>query len=517
MLIRMTVSMVAVFVCTARLAAAGDWSPRVYDAAAAPADNPLKGFATYTGEYAGFPYSLEFDYVGLDDLMEGPASFTFDEGLEPLLEDIASRGNQAIVRVFLDYPDERSAIPQFLLDGGLGTTPYGDHGGGLSPDYDDAGLVAALEAFVAAFGARYDGDPRLGFVQIGLLGHWGEWHTHPNDGLFASIATQDRVLAAFDAAFDATRLLVSQDCLGRDPLPGVLGRDISFHDDDFANHTLPTGPDHFWSRMIANGLAESWRTRPIGGEVQPDFQEVIFNDPPGAPEDYNEAVDTTHASWLLNYAAFDNRWSAAERSRALAGAKRLGYEFHAAEVLAGAVDEGGAMTIGARIENRGVAPFYYPWAIHLALLDDAKGTARTWITEWDLRTILPGEGAVEFTYIADVSGLPPGTYEAVLRVPNPMPGGKPIRFANAEQGIEGLVLGAIALQGTEGEGEGEGEGCASGGPIRAIPNGGDLLVLGAAAVLLVTRLPPVNNAVLRNVRLACSRFAVNGSSRRRRY
>ena len=30
--------------------------------------------------------------------------------------------------------------------------------------------------------ARYDGDPRIGFVQLGLLGFWGEWHTYPYDG-----------------------------------------------------------------------------------------------------------------------------------------------------------------------------------------------------------------------------------------------------------------------------------------------------------------------------------------------
>lgn len=31
-----------------------------------------------------------------------------------------------------------------------------------------------VDAFIHALGQRYDGDPRLGFVGLGLLGTWGE-------------------------------------------------------------------------------------------------------------------------------------------------------------------------------------------------------------------------------------------------------------------------------------------------------------------------------------------------------
>ncbi len=68
-----------------------------------PVDNPLKGFLPYRGTYA-FPHSMEWFYVPLRDLMSGPSTFTFATGLEPLLSDIASRGHQAVFRVYLDYP-----------------------------------------------------------------------------------------------------------------------------------------------------------------------------------------------------------------------------------------------------------------------------------------------------------------------------------------------------------------------------------------------------------------------------
>jgi hypothetical protein len=48
------------------------------------------------------------------------------------------------------------------------------------PDYGDPVFLAKLEHFVAAFAARYDGDPAIEFIDIRSYGIWGEWHTtHP--------------------------------------------------------------------------------------------------------------------------------------------------------------------------------------------------------------------------------------------------------------------------------------------------------------------------------------------------
>ena len=78
------------------------------------------------------------------------------------------------------------------------------------------------------------------------------------------------------------------------------------------------------------------------------------------------------------------------------------------------------------IENRGVAPFYHDWPVELAAGDAI-------LAKFDLRGILPGETK---TWKAEIKGK--GPFQ--LRVPNPMKGGKPLRFANKEQGEEWLVL-----------------------------------------------------------------------------
>jgi hypothetical protein len=47
-------------------------------------------------------------------------------------------------------------------------------GGGLTPDYGGEPLLSALVNFVAALGRKYDGDKRIAFIHLGLLGFWYE-------------------------------------------------------------------------------------------------------------------------------------------------------------------------------------------------------------------------------------------------------------------------------------------------------------------------------------------------------
>jgi hypothetical protein len=45
------------------------------------------------------------------------------------------------------------------------------------PDWNDPAYLERITALLNALGDRYDGDPRMAWVDIGLYGSWGEWHT----------------------------------------------------------------------------------------------------------------------------------------------------------------------------------------------------------------------------------------------------------------------------------------------------------------------------------------------------
>jgi hypothetical protein len=120
---------------------------------------------------------------------------------------------------------------------------------------------------------------------------------------------------------------------------------------------------------------------------------------------------------------FEKRFPLPEdrKAKAMKAAQMLGYELHVSEwqVIDGEVQ--------ITVENQGAAPFYHQWQAEL----EADGKS---IAMFDLRGILPGQSKV-WTAKAGADGA---GYR--LRVANPMAGGKPLRFANKEQGAEWLVL-----------------------------------------------------------------------------
>ncbi|MEZ5976066.1 MAG: hypothetical protein R3E96_14860 [Planctomycetota bacterium] len=179
---------------------AGQWH---FDLKAAPSRWTTRSGGSFPtrGPSPGASPSLEYDYLSLRALMTGPETFDW-QPMEALLDAIAGRGHQAVVRVYVEYPGRNDGLPQFLIDRGVKITQYKEDAEfaeeNFTPDYRSKYLRRALVAFVEAFGKRYDGDARLGFVEAGLLGHWGEWHTYPREDLWADKGLQRNVLDAYE-------------------------------------------------------------------------------------------------------------------------------------------------------------------------------------------------------------------------------------------------------------------------------------------------------------------------------
>ena len=136
--------------------------------------NPLKGFMPFYkqgGADNSVPYSMEWFYVPLSALMSDSGEYTIREGLEPYLEEISARGNQAVFRVYLDYPGSgigEKAVPQFIWDMGIKKEHYDEYGGGWCPDYSDGRLIDILCDFVRELAREYDGDRRIAYIQRGF-------------------------------------------------------------------------------------------------------------------------------------------------------------------------------------------------------------------------------------------------------------------------------------------------------------------------------------------------------------
>lgn len=454
-------------------------------AAGEPDVNPLKGFIPFAGSYTAFPYSMEWAYFPVNAVMTGPDTFDWS-ALDTALSTIAARGHQTAFRFYLDYPGQPSGVPQYLLDGGLATHSYSDYGNNgvsVSPDYDDPNLRTAIDHFVAALGQRYDGDARVGFVQAGLIGFWGEWHTYPYNGdggqpnWMPSDATQLEVLTDFTNAFHTTKLMV------RNPTTMNAALPIGYHDDSFALETKTSSLGwHFMDNMVAAGATDKWKTEPIAGELRPELQPCLFSAAgcpvleDGGDNDFAGSADQTHASWLMDHYAFETGYSVADKPAALAASTSLGYSFRATQALVPSSTAPTTVSVGLSVANIGRAPFYYDWPITLSYVNASGAAVKTVATSWHVSDIASG-ASTQFTGSIDLTGVAPGTYTLVAQVTNPLAGGLPIRFANAAQDTTKsgwLTLGTTTVvSGSTSAGHGHaGAGGHGGTPVGAHPGHG---------------------------------------------
>ena len=439
-----------------------------------PEVNPLKGFFPYSAD-GDFPYSLEWYYIPVNAVHLDEGVFDWS-AFEYRLEQAASRGHQAVVRFYYDYPGEESGIPQFLLDAGLRVRAYDEPadlgGGGYCPDYSDEMLRQSMKEFIAEFGKQYDGDPRIGFITEGLLGFWGEWHNWPFDTDIAdgkpdwSIPTEvyEEVYQAFDDAFDITRLLV------REPKEGVddAKYQTGYHDDSFAYATLSQAKGgqewSYMSKLINEGVENTWEYAPIGGEVYPPLQSLYFTEEfygkapnpdtdPNADmvnrQDWDACVDESHVSFLLCEAI--KTYTGVTRENALEASKAMGYNMQVSYAyFANSIETETALKLNIDIKNIGVAPFYYDhetWPILIGVKQDGV-LVKQYETEWNLSDI-PADGKnVTFKHVVDEHGLGGGEYTLCIKVRNPLAGGVIFSFANEGQNEDGwLELGTFTVKG----------------------------------------------------------------------
>ncbi len=429
-----------------------------------PLNNPLRGLVPYQSQMprfpangdAGkmaefekklgnvFPHSIEFAYISMRDLMPGPNQFDWSP-IEAILTQTRGRHCQCTFRVFLEYPGEKIAVPQFLIDAGVKIKRWKAHGGKIAtPDYEHPELRSALKRFIMALGQRYDGDPRIAWLTIGTLGLWGEWHDYPNPKLFASKTVQTEVLDAYQSAFRKTKLHLRYPAgTKHETYASNAERPFGYHDDSFAWATIATGkPDDSWFygallQDAGPAAMEKWKTQPIGGEIRPEIWKCVFDDPGCAPkgQEFSKCVEHTHATWLMDSGMFEEDQPVDRVQRAQQQTATMGYRLTIqSATLSGGTGE---RSVSLTIVNRGVAPFYYNWPVETVLLDRNNQTVSVLSNNWKLAGVMPG-GAQKWTVnlplLRDAIDVP---VRIGIRVPNPMRGGIPLRFGNQSQMLDG--------------------------------------------------------------------------------
>ncbi len=407
-----------------------------YKSTLGPLVNPLKGWVPYVSDGTAVhqPYSTVYYNVSWRELEPERGLFKFAEWEHRCWDLAAATGKHVVFRVNVDYPSQPSGVPNWLLAEGVQTTRYSDYGGGQSPDYHDPRFQTALLRFVKALGARYDSNPRVAFVQVGLLGFWGEWHTWPRTELFAPEPFQRQVLDAMTTAFPNKKLMA------RNP-SGVAGsyRNLGFHDDMIPQDTLGKEDWKFLPGILANGLGQNWAQFPRGGEMVPFAASQYMGRAFG---ETMKAVRDVHLSWIGPYCpALEQSSSHEFNSNCATLIRAIGYQFSLTHVNVSF--SGGKCRFELRGTNSGVAPFYYPWPVRFALINSKGVVVSQPETGIDIRTWQPGDFYSKGEVLV---GTSPGSYRLALGVIDPYLRKPDIEFASDLQRVGGWqVLGSVRI------------------------------------------------------------------------
>jgi hypothetical protein len=344
--------------------------------------------------------------------------YTFGE-IDSELAKVAARGGKFGFRIMpLDSDARGSQVPRYLMDAIHGQLQDGVY----VPDWNDPYYLDRARALWNALAARYANDPRLGWVETGPYGDYGEWHlfTVP----WATPMNADNKRALIDMviqAFPNTRIIQQVD------------------DIDGVNYAMSRSPQIGWradcfgaanEQGYINGrtaLLDRWKTAPVLAEfcgLAPGTKAIARA---------AEQLRTFHVSSIGKNAASWNTYGAADQDAIQQMIKAAGYRIQLDSLTVPSVlVQGSAFTVSTHWENVNDAPPYTPWIIQIQLRDDSGQVAWQGASAFDLRQLLPTGGMplqVDDTFFSLPTGLRPGAYTVAVQVVDPDGYYAPLRLA----------------------------------------------------------------------------------------
>ena len=371
-----------------------------------PLSNPHKGFTVPTG--GAWTFVPEFEYGPYGSLNNrawdlvsygsgyqqwnklNPAKGVYDwTELEKLLNALAEHNMTYALRVLpytpsfikSDFPPQEDYdwTPPFVYEMGakkiqidLRGTEYHAY----APVWDDSIYIWAAKEFAKALAEKYDGDPRIEYIDVRTFGEWGEWHTsHILGSEMPADSVLKDMLDYYASVFKKTQLVLPSNGFG-DVYTHALNLGITKRDDGFIG--IPGRPDTLLRAYNANlpTIAENI----AGYRTMLTYDDLI----PGGSQKWTaerwvDAITTAHLTYYVLDQDNDCGYYFYKDYKALADSmsKVIGYNFTVtrAELLIIAGVDSAASTAGKSadtatgnvatntlnitVKNTGVAPCFF--------------------------------------------------------------------------------------------------------------------------------------------------------------
>ncbi len=325
---------------------------------------------------------LEYAYVGPDTISTAEGVYDWTR-FDALLNRVAARKHQAIIRFYFTYPGKPTTVPGWIkARSGYKETTGNSEGKTTSfPDWSSATLKTFYLDFFTAFAARYDKDPRLAYLQVGF-GLWGEYHIYDGPNTlgkqFPDKAYQEVFMRHLDQKLSNLHWSISIDAGSNQygpfqSTPALLNLDFGLFDDSFmhANHA-----DYNASRWRFFGNTARMKRSPAGGELSyyTDSDQRHALDVGGMHGRTYEALSRTFA---ITYMIGNDQPEYQSDARIRAAGMANGYRFRVTAFKAN------SKRAVVEVENIGIAPIAY----------DAFVTVNGVRSSQSLKSLLPGTRA----------------------------------------------------------------------------------------------------------------------------
>ena len=322
----------------------------------------------------------------------------------------------------------------------------------ITPEFSDPIFMAAHEKFIKALAARYDGDPRIGGIDLGSYGNWGEWHCSGlglgNYGGHRAAHSEEVRKAWADMYlknFKKTQIIfmtddapiLAYDLGGAENPRGGMRRDGVGSKYHFKNWI---GSERY---KLTPYMGEVWKKHPIVFEY---FGTVEYMQSQGWDMPFSlQWVLDNHVSIVNEGPLQPHQFKAGTEEEKLLRKIDLYAGARLVPQSANVAYHNGKWSVKVVGVNKGVSKIYLPYEfVYEVRGADGKVVAEK-VSQKDPRSILPGEFE-----IADSFDLPlekGGEYTLSLRVRNTDKVLRDFRFAAKNLNTDGsLSLGKISLK-----------------------------------------------------------------------
>lgn len=341
-------------------------------------------------------------------------------------------GKHLVFRFVCDIPGEEAHmdIPEWLYErsGKAGKWYDGEYGKGFAPDYNNPTIISCHEQAVKALGEHFGQDGLISYVELGSLGHWGEWHVNYSEGIqrIPREAVRDKYILPWTEAFPDARILMRRPFASAEKYGFGLYNDMTGQPEatqswfDWINNGGEY--DQTGEKNVIVPMKDFWKTAPSGGEFTSSLsmEEMLDTNLSGTVEMIREA----HTTFLGPKIPDENYVDGYKEVL-----KNMGYRLWISMAELKNTAKGSRLKL--IWENSGVAPMYKEWPVYVYIEDESGKLVEKSMISIKISSLLPGEKATTLTALETerLNSLLEKGYRLSVGIEDPMTELPCVRFA----------------------------------------------------------------------------------------